>query len=142
MKSLKLAELAAVLEKIEVEDGVVDWVVANVLAMRESRNSIFFIGNGGSAAIASHMAADWSNRAKVNAFALNDLAALTATANDYGYEEVFHRQLMNHLRRGDLLMVISSSGKSPNVLRALEAARGVASAVTFSGFDPDNPLRR
>lgn len=137
-----LVGIAAIIDKIEVEADGEEWVVSEVKALRDRRNSLYFIGNGGSTAIASHMAIDWLNRAHVSAFALNDGPALTCLSNDYGYEEVFHRQLLQHLRSGDMLMIISSSGKSPNVLRSLQAANGIASIVTFSGFAPDNPLRK
>lgn len=101
-----------------------------------------FIGNGGSAAIASHMAIDFSKNGDMPAVCFNDGAALTCFGNDYGYEEVFAQQLRCHAHKGDLLFAISSSGSSPNILRAVEAAREIGcEIVTMSGFKPDNPLR-
>ncbi|WP_446742078.1 D-sedoheptulose-7-phosphate isomerase [Silvibacterium acidisoli] len=105
-------------------------------------NRLMFIGNGGSAGIASHMAIDFSKNGKMPAMAFNDGAALTCLANDYGYEEVFSRQIEFHARRGDVLVAISSSGKSPNILNAVATARSMScKVITFSGFDADNPLR-
>lgn len=142
MKSLKLAELAAVLNRIEDGNGGIDRFLSEFKSLRDMGGKVFFIGNGGSAAIASHMAADWSNRAKVSAFALNDAAALTATANDYSYEEVFRRQVLRHIDAFDMLVAISSSGKSENILKAAEAANDIGAVITLSGFAPDNPLRK
>jgi len=104
---------------------------------------VFFIGNGGSAAIASHMATDWAKNGGVRAMAFNDGSLLTCLSNDYGYPHVFEKPIELFGDPGDLLFAISSSGRSENILRGVEAARarGIA-VVTLSGFDPDNPLRR
>jgi len=103
---------------------------------------LFFIGNGGSAAIASHMAADWQKTGKIPSMCFNDAAALTALANDIGYESVFAEQLKMHARSDDLLFAISSSGQSPNICEAVEAAVDCGlRVVTLSGFRADNPLR-
>jgi D-sedoheptulose 7-phosphate isomerase len=75
--------------------------------------------------------------------AFNDAAALTCLGNDLGYERVFAKQIDMHGRQGDFMVAISSSGRSPNILGAVEAARHKGCAVlTLSGFSPDNPLRR
>jgi len=106
-------------------------------------NKIMFIGNGGSAAISSHMALDYLKNGGMRAMALNDLAALTALGNDFGYDQVFAKQLDLHARPGDLLVAISSSGRSANILNAVDLARTrECGVVTFSGFSEDNPLRR
>jgi D-sedoheptulose 7-phosphate isomerase len=103
---------------------------------------VMFIGNGGSAGIASHMAIDFSKNGGLRSLAFNDSSALTCLANDFGYESVFAKQIEFHARPGDLLVAISSSGKSPNIIRAVEAARRQRCAVvTFSGFGEDNELR-
>ena len=83
---------------------------------------LFFIGNGGSAAIASHMAADFAKNGGVPALAFNDGASLTCLANDYGYEQVFALPLRQHMRSGDCLIAISSSGKSVNILNAANSS--------------------
>jgi D-sedoheptulose 7-phosphate isomerase len=106
-------------------------------------NKIMFIGNGGSAAISSHMALDYLKNGGMRAMALNDLAALTALGNDFGYDQVFAKLLDLHARPGDLLVAISSSGRSANILNAVDLARTrECGVVTFSGFSEDNPLRR
>lgn len=113
-----------------------------VRATHEAGNKLMFIGNGGSAGIASHMAIDYSKNGGIRAMAFNDGAALTCLGNDLGYEEVFAKQIDLHARTGDLLVAISSSGKSMNILKAADAARERGCTVyTFSGFTPENPLR-
>ena len=117
-------ELARVLATVDQYDFNVAVELAD--SIRNARigdgiGSVYFIGNGGSAAIASHMAIDWMNKSGFNTRALNDPAALTCLANDYGYEEVFKRQLQDISGR-DLLVAISSSGKSPSILTAAKYA--------------------
>ena len=96
-------------------------------ALRDGYKILLF-GNGGSATDASHIAAEFvgryhNDRAPLPAMALaTDMAAITCIANDYGFEEIFARQVLAHGRKGDIAIGISTSGRSPNVLRALEAA--------------------
>ena len=105
-------------------------------------NRIFFVGNGGSAGICSHMATDYSKNGGMRALAFNDGSVLTCLGNDYGYEHVFEKQLEWHAREGDILVAISSSGRSKNILNAVKAGRDQECKVfTFSGFGADNPLR-
>jgi D-sedoheptulose 7-phosphate isomerase len=102
----------------------------------------FFIGNGGSAAIASHMATDFSNKGNVPSLALNDLSALTCISNDYKYENVFVKQLRWHAHAHDWLFAISSSGKSKNILWGADfALEWGMEVVTLTGFSPRNKLR-
>jgi D-sedoheptulose 7-phosphate isomerase len=106
-------------------------------------NKLMFVGNGGSAAIASHMATDYSKNGNIRALAFNDSSMLTCLGNDLGYDRVFAKQVELHARPGDLLIAISSSGRSANILNAVQAAREAKCAVvTLSGFLADNPLRR
>jgi D-sedoheptulose 7-phosphate isomerase len=119
------------------------WGVAEGERAKREKARVYFIGNGGSAGIASHMATDWMKNGGFAATAFNDGAALTCLTNDLGFEQVFALPLSRLARRGDLLIAISSSGKSANILAAVEAARGAgANVLTLSGFAPDNPLRR
>lgn len=104
---------------------------------------VFVMGNGGSASTASHMACDLAKNTRGDAwplfkvFCLNDnMALLSALSNDYGYENAFVRQLEPLLATGDVVVAISTSGNSPNVLRAAELARERgASVVALTGFD-------
>ncbi len=99
------------------------------------------VGNGGSAAIASHHANDFGKNAGLRALTFNDGSLLTCLANDFGFEEAFAQAIRIHADSGDVLIAISSSGKSPNILHAvLEARRRGLFTITFSGFAADNPL--
>lgn len=107
-----------------------------------SGKKLVFIGNGGSAAIASHLANDFVKNGGMRAIALNDSAALTCLANDFGYEQVFSKQIEMLCDKRDVLVAISSSGKSRNILSAVAAAKDLKMPViTLSGFDCENPLR-
>lgn len=124
-------------------DNVVDWAVVTARATHDGGNKLIFVGNGGSAGIASHMAADYSKNGNLRSLALNDSSMLTCLGNDLGYEHVFAKQIEFHGRAGDFLIAISSSGGSPNILNAVATARRLGCTImTLSGFSPDNPLRR
>jgi len=123
-------------------ETAVKGIGAGMAATHEGGNKLIFVGNGGSAGVCGHMAADFSKNGGMRATVLNDAATLTCLANDYGYEHVFAKQIEWHATSGDLLIAISSSGRSQNILNAVEAARNIGCRViTLSGFRPDNPLR-
>ncbi len=104
--------------------------------------SIYLIGNGASAAMASHFATDACKNGGLRAQAFNDASFLTATGNDLTFDEVFALPLARLARAGDMLITISSSGSSPNIVRALERARAMRlQIVTLSGKAADNPSR-
>lgn len=105
-------------------------------------NIVWFVGNGGSSSIASHMAIDYTKNGHIRSMAYNDVAAITCMGNDLGYENIFSQQLEYHIKHGDILVAISSSGKSPNILNAVKMAKQAeCKVITFSGFSADNPLR-
>lgn len=109
----------------------------------ENGQRIFFIGNGGSSSIASHMAIDYTKNGKLRSLAFNDVAAITCLGNDYGYEHIFSKQIEYQAKEGDILFAISSSGKSRNILYACDEAINKGCVVyTLSGFDAENPLRK
>lgn len=113
-----------------------------ILELKTNSQKIMSVGNGGSAAIVSHVQMDFCNAVGLQAHVFNETALLTALSNDYGYESAFERLVKLWGSEGDLLLAISSSGQSENILRAARAARDAGCRViTFSGFDPDNPLR-
>lgn len=104
---------------------------------------LILIGNGGSAAIASHQATDFIRACSIPAFAPLDLTLLTCMGNDLGYENVFSEPLKLLAGPEDILVAISSSGKSANILKAVSVMREKdLKIITLSGFSPDNPLRR
>jgi len=123
-------------------DIAIEWSVNIARRVTGQGNKVIFAGNGGSAAIASHMATDYSKNGGLRAWSMNDASMLTCLANDYGYDQVFAKQIEFHGRPDDLLVAISSSGKSANILAAVTVARKLGcSVLTMSGFAPDNPLR-
>jgi len=123
-------------------DAAISETIDLMHSVRDSSHKIMFVGNGGSAGIASHMAIDYSKNGRLPAVCFNDGAALTCLANDLGYENVFSEQIRLHGKVGDLLIVISSSGASDNIRNAVSAAHELGChVVTMSGFAPDNPLR-
>ena len=133
----RLIELLKGLEKQDVES-----VISSFEGARESGRKILFIGNGGSAATASHFANDLGYGTRTwqkpfRALALTDnVAVLTAIANDYAYDEVFTKQLQVIMRPGDVLVAISASGNSPNVVKAVEYAKSCGNeTIGLVGFD-------
>jgi D-sedoheptulose 7-phosphate isomerase len=102
----------------------------------------FFAGNGASASIASHAAVDFTKQVGIKAYDFNEPNFITALSNDYGYENWVGKALEFRAETGDVLVLISSSGKSPNILSAAKQAKSMGLVlVTFSGFAADNPLR-
>jgi D-sedoheptulose 7-phosphate isomerase len=123
--------------------GAATALMAAARQIHAAGNKLIFVGNGGSAAIASHMATDYSKNGDIRAMALNDASMLTCLGNDLGYDRVFAKQIELHARAGDLVIAISSSGRSANIINAVDAATAAGCTVaTLSGFTPDNPLRR
>ena len=103
---------------------------------------VMFVGNGGSAGIAGHLAIDFAKNGGVRAVTFNDASSLTCLGNDLGYDQVFAKQVEMQGFAGDVLVAISSSGASPNILNAVKAASAIGcEVVTLSGFAEDNPLR-
>lgn len=119
-----------------------DCLASMFLNIKSSKNSVFFIGNGGSSAIASHMTADFMKNGGIRTISLYNSAVTTCLGNDYGYGYVFSKQLEYLTQEGDLLVAISSSGNSENIINAAGTATNLnASVVTFTGFSSDNRLR-
>lgn len=136
-----LTELDRVLRTLD--EDVLQRVVERLCAARDLGGTVFVAGNGGSAATASHWVNDLgkatkvSGRSHVRIMSLSDnVSWLTALANDEGYDRVFSGQLENFAGPGDVLVVISASGNSPNLLRAVELANERAmSTIALVGFD-------
>ncbi len=121
--------------------GVVAEVASAILGSFRAGGKVLFCGNGGSAADAQHLAAELAGRLRLDRPGLPALAltvnasVLTAVANDFGYEEIFARQVEAIGRAGDVLVGISTSGASPNVVRALQTARerGIVTVAMVGG---------
>src|SRR4051812_27842814 len=128
-----------------IDDGVFARISATRtawLCARERGGRVIFIGNGGSAGIAAHLAIDLSKNASVPAICFSDASMITCLANDYGFEHWLSHAVRLHARAGDCLVAISSSGRSKNIINAVAKARGVGlDVITLSGMTVDNPLR-
>ncbi|MEG4632403.1 SIS domain-containing protein [Microcoleus sp. AR_TQ3_B6] len=116
---------------------------ALVSQQSQLQKKVIFIGNGGSAAVASHQAIDYWRNGGFPAIAFNDGALLTCISNDFGYEQVFSKPIATFAQSGDIVFAISSSGQSANILAgARQAAKMGCYVITLSAFKPDNPLRQ
>lgn len=137
----EFSPLISALGGVIVEDDGFERVVDLAKSARE-KQTIFFIGNGGSAAIASHMACDWGKNGRFAALCFNDGSAMSCLANDLGYERVFSDPLERHCKENDIVFAISSSGQSLSIVEAVWVAKtNGAFVVTLSGFMPNNRLR-
>ena len=127
-------------KNIDFHDGIGE-VSRLILSQANSGNKLMFIGNGASAAISSHMSTDFWKTCGIRAIAFNDSSLLTCLGNDFGYEYIFEKSVDMFADPGDILVAISSSGRSENVLRGVASAKSKeCSVVTLSGFKDDNPL--
>jgi D-sedoheptulose 7-phosphate isomerase len=134
-----LGETRGVMARLDAD--LIDRISEQIWQAYEQERTVYLFGNGGSAALASHLACDLAKgtaangRRRMRAVSLNDnLALLTALANDLEYDEVFAEQL-HHIEPGDVALAISSSGNSPNVVRGLEVAQQAgATTVAITGF--------
>ncbi len=128
-----------------VDDDVLAGVSATRalwLRTREQGGRVIFIGNGGSAGIASHLAIDLSKNAAVSALCFSDASMMSCLANDYCFEDWIAHAVRLNARAGDCLVAISSSGRSKNILNGVAQARMMKlDVITLSGMSADNPLR-
>ncbi len=124
-----------------VDEGFRTWQQLTI-DLREKKRSVYLIGNGASASMASHFAADLAKNAHLHTEVFSDLSLITAISNDMGYERVFAEPLRRRAKKGDMLVAISSSGASRNILLAVEAAQEIGlEIVTLSSMSSKNPLR-
>ncbi len=117
--------------------------ISKILIRHTDRGKkLIFIGNGGSAAICSHAAIDFWKNGNMRSLSFNDGALLTCISNDFGYESSFRKPVEMFADEGDILIAISSSGKSKNILNAVETAKiKECTVITLSGFEKSNPLK-
>ena len=113
------------------------------LELKAKGNKLIMAGNGASATIASHAATDFTKQAKVRSLCFTDASLITAFGNDYGYENWVAEAIKSYYKNGDVVILISSSGSSKNIVNAAKKAKQLnLRVVTFSGFTEDNPLRQ
>lgn len=139
-----IKNFSAAVEVMDLEICSAIRIVIDLLSEKQEKGKkVMVIGNGGSAGIAMHTLADYANAGGFKIADFYNPALLTCMSNDYGYENVFVKPIEMCAESGDILFAISSSGRSPNIVKAAEKASLLDCAViTFSGFDADNPLRQ
>ena len=144
-----LHSLAGCLEQVgtKIDDRVATTTeayaaVARLLEEVRSRaGAVWWVGNGGSASICSHLAQDVMNKLAIRSTALSDASLLTCMANDFGYSQIYAQPLRQMAKTGDLLIAISSSGNSENILNCATLAHELQlGLVTLSGFSEENRL--
>jgi D-sedoheptulose 7-phosphate isomerase len=127
--------------QLEAEAGITQ-LLSVLERARSNRASVYVIGNGGSAAVAGHLVNDLVKVGRVRAFTLHDSSLLTCLANDYGWDNAYAQALAQMALPGDVLIAISSSGRSLNIRNAAAQFWGKGgNVITLSGFAADNPLR-
>lgn len=151
MLSDRLGELENILQEVEVTTGDAAAISVDrggeksaglLISARANDRKVITLGNGGSAAIAGHLKNDLVKGLDLQAMNCNEAPLLTAYANDYSYEEAFDRIISKWVEAKDLVIAISSSGASENILSSVETAReNGCSVITLSGFSENNPLR-
>ena len=114
------------------------------LAKTSKKNKVFVFGNGGSAAVASHFALDLTNNSHIRCLTFPDMPMMTCLSNDYGYENFISKYLDMYGDKGDVLILISSSGNSKNVVNAYKKAHKLKfrDIFTFTGFNKNSSLSR
>jgi len=126
---------------LELEDASAR-AVALLTDAKKASKKILLVGNGGSAAVASHMQNDLCKAGDTQALVFTEQPLLTAYANDDGYDSAYESSMKLWAESGDVLIAISSSGSSENILRACGVAKKTdGRIITMSGFSPENPLR-
>ena len=115
-----------------------------LLEVKKKRKKVMIFGNGGSAAIASHFSVDLTKNSNIRCVNFNESSLLTCFSNDYGYENWIKKTLEFHADKGDLIILISSSGESKNMLRACKYAKNqnLFPVITLSGFKKNNSLSK
>jgi D-sedoheptulose 7-phosphate isomerase len=136
------AALYHILTNVRGERGSYQSVINMVTHHGNGKARLFFIGNGGSAAVASHMSIDWMKNGGFATFGPGDAAQMTCLTNDLGFDSVYSLPIERHGMLGDVMFAISSSGMSEDILHACDVARSkMMNVVTLSGFGEGNFLR-
>ena len=132
---------------VKPNDQIMEKIInaKNTLVQAKKNNAkIMIFGNGGSAAIASHVSVDLTKNANIRSVNFNEADLITCFANDYGYERWIEKTIDFYADDKDVLILISSSGKSPNMINACKVARNkkMSKIITFTGHDKNNPLSK
>ena len=111
--------------------------------IKRNKKKVILVGNGGSAAMASHVSVDLTKMCKIRAINFNEADFLTCFSNDYGYENWVQKALSFHADKGDLLICISSSGESQNIINGAKFAKKIGcKVITLTGFNKKNKVKK
>jgi D-sedoheptulose 7-phosphate isomerase len=114
-----------------------------LLKIKENGKKVIIAGNGGSAAMASHVAVDFTKQGGIRSINFNEADLITCFANDYGFENWVAKAIEFYCDKGDMVILISSSGSSTNMINAAQTAKKLGiSVITFTGFNSNNPLKK
>ena len=118
-------------------------IVKIIRKIKKNKKKIILVGNGGSAAIASHVSVDFTKVSKIRAINFNDADLLTCFSNDYGYENWVQKALSFYADKGDMVICISSSGESKNIINGAKFAKKIGcDVITLTGFNQKNKLKK
>ena len=127
----------------DIEQGDLLEVSKIIKQVKKNKKKIILVGNGGSAAMASHVSVDLTKMCKIRSVNFNEADLLTCFANDYGYENWVKKALSFYADKGDLLICISSSGQSKNIINGAKFAKKIGcKVVTLTGFDKKNEVKK
>jgi D-sedoheptulose 7-phosphate isomerase len=125
-----------------IDDDILLATINKINEIKQKPGKIIIIGNGGSAAIASHVSIDLTKAANIRTINFNEASLLTCFSNDYGYEHWVEKAIEFYADSNDLVILISSSGQSKNIINGAKKAKEMKlHLITLSGFLEDNPLR-
>ena len=133
------SSISNLLSKVDV--NLINQTVDLIKETKQKNKKIYIVGNGGSASMASHVSVDFAKVAGVSSSTFNNANLITCFANDYNYENWVTEAIKAYCDKNDLLMLISSSGNSKNIINAAQYCKyNNMNLITFSGFKPDNDL--
>ncbi|MDC0233014.1 SIS domain-containing protein [Pelagibacteraceae bacterium] len=128
---------------IELDTSLIDRSVELILKCKRNNGKVFIVGNGGSSSIASHVSVDFAKVANVQSNTFNNANLITCFANDYGHENWVKEAIKAYTQKNDILILISSSGNSINIINAAKYCNeNNIPLITFSGFDKENHLAK
>lgn len=127
----------------QTDFAALEKIKRSFISIKKKNKKVIILGNGGSSAIASHVSVDLTKNAKIRSINFNEADLITCFSNDYGYKNVFSKSLEFYADKGDIVIIISSSGKSKNMLEAAKMCkRKKIYFCTLTGFSDSNPLKK
>ena len=134
-------DISKLLEEVDI--NLINQTVELINKKIKSDNKIYILGNGGSSSISSHISVDFVKSAGIKSETFNNSNLITCFANDYGHENWFKEAIKAYCSKNDLIIIISSSGKSPNLVNAAKFCNeNNYDLITFTGFDKNNDVSK